>query len=117
MRGEVEVGDDLRVEQAADVGGERHAVARPHRFGDRRAAEDVAPFQHDRPQAGARAIRGGDQPVMTAADDRNVGVYRFALRFGLNGSPTTYFPRLGRSSSTSSQPIGVNAPQSCGRAE
>jgi hypothetical protein len=53
---------------------------------------------------------------MAAADDCNIDVYRLGLRFGLNGSPTTYFPRFGRSASTSSQPIGVNAPQSCGRA-
>jgi hypothetical protein len=114
---EVEVGDDLRVEQAADVRRERHAVAGPHRLRNRRAAEHVAPFEHDRPQTGARAIRGGDQPVVTTPDDRDVGRQRFlALRFGLNGSPTTYFPRLERSASTSSQPMGVNAPQSCGRA-
>ena len=73
-------------------------------------------LQHDRSQTGAGAVGGRDQSVVTAADDRNVGFYVRFLRFGLNGSPTTYLPRLFKLSSTSSQPIGVNAPQSCGRA-
>jgi hypothetical protein len=53
---------------------------------------------------------------MAAADDCDVGVYRLRLRFGLNGSPALYAPRRDSAVSTSSQPIGVNAPQSCGRA-
>ena len=49
VRGEVEVGDDLRVEQAADVRCERNAVPRPDGFGYRGAAQHVAPFQNERP--------------------------------------------------------------------
>jgi hypothetical protein len=40
---------------------------------------------------------------------------RERFRFGLNGAPVLYSPLCERSSSTSSQPMGVNSPQSCGR--
>ncbi len=125
VAGQFEVGDDTRVEQAADVRGDRDAISRPHLLGDGGAAEDIAAFEDDRSQSGTRTVRRGDEPVVPATDDRDVeGFASLQRRFrpfgfaclGENGAPTTYEPRLGNEASTSSQPIGVNAPQSCGRA-
>jgi hypothetical protein len=97
-------------------------VVLAHAVSDVANDEAVAALEDDGLEPGASAVRCGDEPVVTAADDRDVvGVEarqrrfrRFAC-FGWNGAPTTYAPRRESDVSTSSQPIGVNAPQSCGR--
>ena len=75
--GELQIGDDLRVQQRDRVGGDRVAEARMKFLGDGRAADDAAPLQHRHLQAGHRQIGGADEAVVPAADDD--GVIHFTL--------------------------------------
>ncbi len=72
MLGEPQVGDDLRIEQRDRVGGDRIAEARMKLLGDRCAADDAAPFQHDDLEPGHRQIGGADEAVVPASDDDRV---------------------------------------------
>jgi hypothetical protein len=74
VAGELEVGDDAGVQQADHVGAARHAVARPQLLGDAGAAEDVAALEHAHAPAREGEVRGGGQPVVSAADDDGVEV-------------------------------------------
>ena len=69
---ELEVADDLRIEQAHRVGGDRVAKAGMELLGDGRAADDVVLFEHDDGKTGRGEIGRRRQPVVAAADDRDV---------------------------------------------
>ena len=69
---QLELADDLRAEQADDVAGDAEPEAREDLLGDRRAAEDVALLEDDRPQAGAGEVGGADEAVVATADDDRV---------------------------------------------
>ena len=59
-------------QQRHDVGADREVEAGKDLFGDRRAAEDVTPLEHEHLAARAREIGGGGQAVVAAADDDGV---------------------------------------------
>ena len=65
---ELELADDLRAQQAHDVGELRTAIARNDFLGHRGAADDLAPLEDHDLLARAREIRAGDQAVMARAD-------------------------------------------------
>ena len=67
-----QVAPDRGAQHAQHVGAGRGAVARGELLGDAGAADDVAPFEHERAQAGAREVEGRDQAVVPAADDDRV---------------------------------------------
>ena len=67
-----EVADDLRPQQADDVGELAEAVAGEDLLGDRGAADDLAPLEHDDLLARARQVGAGDQAVVAGADDDRV---------------------------------------------
>lgn len=116
---ELKVGDDARIEQAADVCARRDGVSRPRGLADCRAADAIVALEDDDRESGTGKIRGGDEAVVAGADDRDVVQRRrFLLRRGpgTNGGPGANFRSWRRLLSTSSHPIGVNARQSCGRA-
>ena len=62
-------------QQAHHVGELGEAIAREDFLGDRRAADDLAPLEHDHLLAGAREIRGRDQAVVAGADHDRIVVY------------------------------------------
>ena len=74
MPRQFEVADDLRAQQADDVGELGEAIAGKDLLGHRRAADDVAAFQDHHLLAGARQIGAGDQAVVAGADDDRVVV-------------------------------------------
>ena len=78
MLGQLEVADDLGPQEADDVARDREPEARDDLLGDGRAAEDVAPLEDQRLEPGARKVRGGDEPVVPAADDHRVVALRHA---------------------------------------
>src|SRR4029077_13480942 len=90
---ELEVADDLGIEERDRVGGDRVAKSRVKLCGDRRAADDSAPLEHDHLEPRRREIRGAYEAVVTAADDQGVGVpagagrhgWQDAVRFELSG--------------------------------
>ena len=45
-------------------------------FGDGGAADDTAPLEHQRPEAGLREVARGDEAVVPAADDDDVAAGR-----------------------------------------
>ncbi len=67
-----EIADDRRVQQRDRVGGDRIAEAGVKFLGDRRAADLRAAFEHRDFEAGHGEIGGGDEAVVTAADDDDV---------------------------------------------
>ncbi len=69
---QLEVRDDLRQQQIADVGAGREAVAREPLLGDRGAADDRAPLQHEHLFPGLGQVARSDQTVVTRADDDRV---------------------------------------------
>ncbi len=81
-----QVADDLRAQQADDVGEFGEAIAGKDFLGHRGAADDVAPFQDHDLLAGARQVGAGDQAVVAGADDDRVVVVA-AMR-GLTSSST-----------------------------
>ncbi len=70
--GQAQVADDLRAEQAVDVGGRGDLEAGEGFLGDAGAADDVAAFQHEHFPLGPGQIAGGHQAVVAAADDDRV---------------------------------------------
>ena len=70
---QAQVGDDLRIEQADGIGGDRIAEAGVEFLGHRRAADHAAPLDHADPQAVHRQIGGAGQAVVARANDDNVG--------------------------------------------
>src|SRR4029453_10963933 len=74
---ELQLSDDELVEQADHVRARADDVAGI--LGERpleraRAAEPLAPLEHEHPLAGAGKVRGGGEAVVAAADDHNVPV-------------------------------------------
>ena len=69
---QIELADDLGSQQRDDVGADRELESGKHFLGDGRAAEHVAPLEHDDLAARAREIRRARQPVVPAADDDRV---------------------------------------------
>ena len=82
-----EVADDLGPQQADDVRKLREPVAGEYLFGNGRAADDVAPLEHDDLLACPRQIRRSNQAVVAAADDDRIVMYcwprLFLLPLGL----------------------------------
>ncbi len=72
MARQLEIADDVRIEQAHGVGGDRVAKARMELLGHRRAADDCILLEHDDAQARAGQIGGAGEPVVAAADDGDV---------------------------------------------
>ena len=69
---QVELPDDLRPQQRDDVGADRELEPRKHFLGDRGAAHQVPPLEHQHLAPGPRQVRGVDEPVVPAADDDHV---------------------------------------------
>ena len=82
--GQLQVGDDLRVEQADGVGRDRIAETRMEFLGDRGAADHLAALDHLHAQPGHRQIGRAGEAVMPRADDDNVGFVH--VRFRRNSS-------------------------------
>ena len=85
--GELQVGDDLRIEQADGVGGHRIAEAGMEFLGHRGAADHLAALDHFHAQAGHREIGRAGEAVMARPDDDNVGLVHasFSFKKGLIG--------------------------------
>src|SRR3546814_4473274 len=69
MIGELHVGDDLRLEQADRVAGDRIAEAGMKLLGHRSAADDVARLDDPYLQTRFREIEGADEAVVAGTDD------------------------------------------------
>ncbi len=69
---QLEVVDDVRPEEAEGVRERREPEARSELLGDRRPADDVAPLEDERPQAGLGEVGPVDEAVVAAADDDRV---------------------------------------------
>ena len=69
---EVEVLDDVGPEQAERVREGGEPEARPELLGDRRAADEVAPLEDERPQPGLGEVGAVGQAVVAATDDDRV---------------------------------------------
>ena len=74
VRGQLQVADDRRMEQAVDVGGGRDLVAGEGLLGDAGAADDIPPLEHQHALPGARQVAGGHQSVVPGADHDRVEV-------------------------------------------
>ena len=70
--GQVQVADDLRVEEAVDVGSGGDLEAGKRLLGDAGAPDDVAPLEDQHAEPGPRQVAGGDQPVVPGSDDDRV---------------------------------------------
>ena len=66
---QLQIAHDLFLHQTGEVGSGRNSVAGPDFLGDGAAADHIARFEHQDLASGFREICGGDQSVMTAADD------------------------------------------------
>ena len=71
---QVELADDLVLEEGRVGRAAVHAIARPRLFRARRAAQRVAPFQHQHAPPGRGQCRRGHQSIMPRADDNCVVV-------------------------------------------
>ena len=69
---QLEVVDDVRSKKAEGVRERREPEARPELLGDRRATDDVAPLEDQRPETALGEIGPVDEAVVTAADDDRV---------------------------------------------
>jgi hypothetical protein len=69
---QVQLADDLGAQQRDDVRRDGVLEAGIDLLGDRRAAEHVAPLEHEHLAARAGEIRRIDEPVVAAADDDDV---------------------------------------------
>src|SRR5690606_18698164 len=72
MLREFQLADDLGPQQRHDVRADRELEAGEDLFGDRGAAEHMAPFEHQHLPPGPPQVRGRRQPVMATADDDGV---------------------------------------------
>ena len=84
---QVELADDVGPEQADDVGADREGEARVELLAHRRAAQDVAPLEHEHLAPGPGQVGGAGEAVVAAADDDRVVVrarwlHGFLLRGG-----------------------------------
>src|SRR5690242_12483863 len=67
VRLQLQVADNLRPQQAAEIGGSRDSISRPDLLGDTGPSDDLAPLQHQYAPAGLRQIASGNQPIMSCA--------------------------------------------------
>ena len=88
MPRQLELADDLRPQQAHDVGEDREAEAREHLLAPGRAADALAALEHQHLAPGTREVRGASEAVVSAADDDGV-VSLHASHFSKNGFLTT----------------------------
>src|SRR5881394_3875436 len=108
MPRQLELADDLRPQQAHDVGEDREAEAREHLLAPGRAADALAALEHQHLAPGTREVRGASEAVVSAADDDGVvslhAVHFSFLRGGSkNGFLTTRaLARLRRCSTVTS---------------
>src|SRR6185295_1113581 len=72
MPRQIEFANDLRAQQRDNVGANGKLKTGKDFFGNRRAAEHVAPLKHEHTLARAREIRRIYQTVVAAADDDDV---------------------------------------------
>src|SRR5205085_3016202 len=100
----LELSDDLRPQQAHDVGEHREAKAWEHFLAHRRAADALAAFEDQHFASCAREIGGTGEAVMAAADNDRVVALHARLRDGSkNGFFTTWAAaRLRRCSTVTS---------------
>ncbi len=83
---EVEVLDDVGPQEAERVRERREPEARPELLGDRRAADQVASLEDERPQPGLGQVGAVGQAVVAATDDDRV-VGPVGLRLALAARP------------------------------
>ena len=79
--GELQVGDDLRIEQADRVGRHRIAETGMEFLGHRGAADHLAALDHFHAQAGHREIGRAGEAVMPRPDDDNVRFVHASFSF------------------------------------
>ena len=84
---QLQVGDDLRIEQADGVGRDRIAEAGMEFLGHRGAADHLAALDHLHPQAGHREIGRAGEAVMAGADDDDVGLCHVRFRLAVIPGP------------------------------
>jgi hypothetical protein len=77
--GELEIGSDLRIEQADRVGRDRVAKSGMELLGDGGAAHHTAPLDHGHAQARHRKVGRAGQAVMSCADNQSVGFSHVCL--------------------------------------
>ena len=77
--GHAQLVDDGGMEQAAQIGARRDAIAGPRLLDGAGAAQPLARFEHEHLLAGARQVSGAGQPVVAAAHDD--GIPAFAGQF------------------------------------
>ena len=87
---QLQIGDDLRVEQAHRVGRDRIAEAGMKFFRHRGAADHLAALDHLDAQSGHRQIGRAGEAIVPRADDDNVGLCHvdFISLFATNVAPT-----------------------------
>ena len=83
MPRQIEVADDLRPQQADDVGKRRELEAGEDLFGDGCTADTGPAFEHEDRFPGAREISRRHQAVMASTDDDDVVFLHARLRSGL----------------------------------
>ena len=69
---ELEIAHDALLHEAGQVSARGDTIARPDRFRDRAAAENLAPLQHQHSASGAREIGSRNQAIVAAADDDGI---------------------------------------------
>ena len=79
--GELQVGCDLRVEQADGIGGHRIAETGMEFLGHGGAADHLAALDHSYAQAGHREIGGAGEAVMPRPDDDDVRLVHASFSF------------------------------------
>jgi hypothetical protein len=71
--GKAQVADDLRVQEADGVAGERVPESRMEFLGHSGPTDHVAPLEHGDPESGPGEVTGAGQAVVAGADDEDVG--------------------------------------------
>ena len=79
VAGKVEIANDLRPQQRDHVRAHRELEAGKNFFGEGRAAQHVAAFEHENFLAGARQISGVDEAVVASADHDHI-VFRVVYK-------------------------------------
>jgi hypothetical protein len=82
VRGQLQVADDARVQEAHDVGEARGTEARHELLRHRRAAEDLAPLEHQHPKARLCKICPAHQSVVAGPDHDDIVCIRHGVLAG-----------------------------------
>ncbi len=72
VAGQIQIGNDPRLQQRDRIGGDRIAEAGMELFGDRRPAQHPAPFQHGHLQSGPRQVGGAGQAIVAPANQQDI---------------------------------------------